>query len=68
MWCGFAIPVILHGLKGLHLYLPSTPNPTALFLDRPILYRKTVLCLGMVALGEPLYLPFRHRSCLSAHA
>ena len=31
MWCGFAIPVILHGLKGLHLYLPSTPNPPLYF-------------------------------------
>ena len=27
MWCGFAIPVILHGLKGLHLYFPAIPNP-----------------------------------------
>ena len=31
MWCGFAIPVVLHGLKGLHLYLPSTPNPPLYF-------------------------------------
>ena len=31
MWCGFAIPVILHGLKGLHLYFPSTPNPPLYF-------------------------------------
>ena len=31
MWCGFAIPVILHGLKGLHLYLPATPNPPLYF-------------------------------------
>ena len=31
MWCGFAIPVILHGLKGLHLYFPSIPNPPLYF-------------------------------------
>ena len=31
MWCGFAIPVILHGLKGLHLYLPAIPNPPTYF-------------------------------------
>ena len=31
MWCGFAIPVLLHGLKGLHLYFPSTPNPPLYF-------------------------------------
>ncbi len=31
MWCGFAIPVILHGLRGLHLYFPSTPNPPLYF-------------------------------------
>ena len=31
MWVGAAIPIILHGLKGLHLYLPSTPNPPVFF-------------------------------------
>ena len=31
MWVGFAIPVILHGLKGLHLYFPSIPNPPLYF-------------------------------------
>jgi hypothetical protein len=31
MWVGFAIPVVLHGLRGLHLYLPSTPNPPVFF-------------------------------------
>ena len=31
MWCGFSIPVILHGLRGLHLYFPSTPNPPLYF-------------------------------------
>jgi len=31
MWCGFAIPVILHGLKGLHLYFPAIPNPPVYF-------------------------------------
>ena len=27
MWCGFAIPVILHGLRGLNLYFPALPRP-----------------------------------------
>ena len=31
MWCGFAIPVILHGLKGLHLYFPAIPSPPLYF-------------------------------------
>ena len=31
MWCGFTIPVILHGLKGLHLYFPAIPNPPLYF-------------------------------------
>ena len=31
MWCGFAIPVILHGLKGLHLYFPAIPSPAVYF-------------------------------------
>ena len=31
MWCGFAIPVILHGLKGLHLYFPAIPSPPVYF-------------------------------------
>ena len=31
MWCGFAIPVILHGLKGLHLYFPAIPSPSVYF-------------------------------------
>ena len=31
MWSGFAIPVLLHGLKGLHLYFPSIPNPPLYF-------------------------------------
>ena len=31
MWSGAAIPIILHGLKGLHLYFPSTPNPSLYF-------------------------------------
>lgn len=42
-------------------------EPAALFSDRPILHRKTVLCFGMVALGEPLYLSIGHRCRLSAH-
>ena len=33
MWCGFTIPVILHGLRGLHLYFPAAPS---LPLDFPI--------------------------------
>ena len=33
MWCGFTIPVILHGLRGLHLYFPAVPS---LPLDFPI--------------------------------
>ena len=41
MWGGFTIPVILHGLKGLHLYFPALPNPpvyfpiAALFTEKP---------------------------------
>ncbi len=31
MWCGFAIPVILHGLRGLHLYFPAIPSPAVYF-------------------------------------
>ena len=27
MWFGFAIPIILHGLRGLHLYFPALPRP-----------------------------------------
>ena len=27
MWFGFAIPVILHGLRGFHLYFPALPRP-----------------------------------------
>ena len=33
MWCGFMMPVILHGLRGLHLYFPAFPKPP---LDFPI--------------------------------
>ncbi len=42
MWCGFAIPVILHGLKGLHLYFPAIPSPpvyfpiAAYFTEKPL--------------------------------
>ena len=42
MWCGFTIPVILHGLKGLHLYFPAIPSPpvyfpiAALFTEKPL--------------------------------
>ncbi len=41
MWCGFAIPVILHGLKGLNHYLPAIPDPpldfdiSAYFTEKP---------------------------------
>ena len=31
VWIGFAIPVVLHGLRGLHLYFPSIPNPPVFF-------------------------------------
>ena len=31
MWIGFTIPVVLHGLRGLHLYFPSIPNPPVFF-------------------------------------
>ena len=31
MWIGFSIPVVLHGLKGLHLYFPFIPNPPVFF-------------------------------------
>ncbi len=31
MWCGFTIPVILHGLRGLHLYFPAIPSPSVYF-------------------------------------
>lgn len=31
MWGGFAIPAVLHGLKGLHLYFPAIPNPPVYF-------------------------------------
>lgn len=33
MWFGFALPVILHGLRGLHSYFPAFPRPP---LDFPI--------------------------------
>ncbi len=34
MWIGFAIPVILHGLNGLHYYFPSVPQAKIrLYLD-----------------------------------
>ncbi|MXV75161.1 hypothetical protein F4Z99_12930 [Candidatus Poribacteria bacterium] len=42
MWCGFAMPVILHGLKGLHLYFPAIPSPpvyfpiAAFFTEKPL--------------------------------
>ena len=42
MWCGFGIPVILHGLKGLHLYFPAIPSPpvyfpiSTLFTEKPL--------------------------------
>ena len=42
MWCGFTIPVVLHGLKGLHLYFPAIPSPpvyfpiAALFTEKPL--------------------------------
>ncbi len=42
MWVGFLIPVILHGLNGLHNYIPSVPaiqykniNISRYFTDRP---------------------------------
>ena len=42
MWAGFMIPVILHGLNGLHNYIPSVPqvqfrniNISQYFTDRP---------------------------------
>jgi len=31
MWSGAAIPIILHGLKGLHLYFPAIPSPPLYF-------------------------------------
>ena len=31
MWSGAAIPIILHGLKGLHLYFPALPSPSVYF-------------------------------------
>ena len=31
MWIGFAIPIILHGMRGLHLYFPSIPSPPVFF-------------------------------------
>ena len=68
MWCGFAIPVILHGLRGITPLLSIYTEPTALFSDLPIFYRKTVLCLGVVALGASLYLPDCHCYCLSPDA
>ena len=34
MWIGFAIPVILHGLNGLHYYFPAVPEAKIrLYLD-----------------------------------
>ena len=42
MWCGFAMPVVLHGLKGLHLYFPAIPSPpvyfpiAAFFTEKPL--------------------------------
>ena len=55
-------------LEGVAPLLSIYAEPAALFSDRPILHRKTVLCLGVVALGESLYLSLGHRCCLSAHA
>ena len=31
IWIRFSIPVVLHSLKGLHLYFPSIPNPPVFF-------------------------------------
>ena len=31
MWFGFALPVVLHGIKGLHMYFPAVPDISTVF-------------------------------------
>ena len=31
MWIGFMLPVVIHGIKGLHVYFPAVPDITTIF-------------------------------------
>ena len=46
MWFGFSIPVIWHGLKGLHLYFPALPSPPMDFAIARYFTEKPFSALG----------------------
>ena len=46
MWCGFTIPVILHGLRGLHLYFPAVPSLPLDFSIAQFFTEKPLSALG----------------------
>ena len=66
MWFGFALPVILHGLRGLNSYFPAFPRPPLDFPIAQFFTEKPLSALGWWPHGASVYLSLHSRHRLSA--